>query len=197
MVKQRENSLHTKYMSTISIDQQLMESMKTNDGSNLWHRSFEQPVLLVFLRHFGCTFCREAHSDIAKIKDRIEEVGTKIIFVHMTDDKVAERYFQRYDLSGAIHISDPQCQYYAKFGLVKGNFTQLFGLQSWIRGFQAAIIDGNGVGYKQVGDGFQMPGVLVVHEGQIKEAFIHKLSHDRPDYEQLVLNCCEVGDSQG
>lgn len=192
MVKQKENSIYSSFMKTISVDQQVMENMQTSEGSNLWHSSFEQPVLLVFLRHFGCTFCREALADIAKLKGKIEQSGIKIIFVHMTDDKVAERYFQRYDLAGAVHISDPTCNYYAKFGLVKGNFTQLFGLQSWIRGFQSAVIEGNGAGYKQVGDGFQMPGVFVVHEGQIKGAFIHKLSHDRPDYEQLVMNCCEV-----
>lgn len=192
MVKQKENSFHARFMKTISVDQQVMESMHTSDGSNLWHRSFDQPVLLVFLRHFGCTFCREALADIAKIKEKIESSGIQIIFVHMTEDKVAERYFQRYDLPGAVHISDPTCDFYAKFGLVKGNFTQLFGLQSWIRGFQSAVVEGNGVGYKQVGDGFQMPGVFVVSEGKIIDAFIHKLSHDRPDYERLVMNCCEV-----
>jgi peroxiredoxin len=179
-------------MNTFSIDQEVMESMLTNGGSSLWDLTFEHPVLLVFLRHFGCTFCREALSDIAKIKPRIEELGTKVIFVHMTENKIADRYFQRYQLAGATHISDPECKFYAEFGLVKGNFTQLFGLQSWIRGFQAGIIEGNGISYKQVGDGFQMPGVFVIQEGKIKDAFIHRLSHDRPDYEGLIANCCEV-----
>lgn len=179
-------------MNTILIEQEVMENMKTNEDTNLWHLSFSHPVLLVFLRHFGCTFCREALSDIAKMKPKIEETGTKVVFVHMTENKLADRYFQRYDLSGAVHISDPQCEYYAKFGLVKGNFNQLFGLQSWIRGFQAGVINGHGAGFKQIGDGFQMPGVFVIHEGKIKDAFIHRLSHDRPDYEKLVLECCSI-----
>lgn len=179
-------------MNTISIEQEVMESMTTNEGGNLWHLSFSQSVLLVFLRHFGCTFCREALSDIAKMMPKIEMTGIKVIFVHMTEDKIADRYFQRYDLAGAVHISDPQCQYYEKFGLVKGNFNQLFGLQSWIRGFQAGVIDGHGAGFKRIGDGFQMPGVFVIQEGKVTDSFIHRLSHDRPDYEQLVLNCCSV-----
>ena len=179
-------------MSTFLVDQETMESMLTNQGTNLWHLSFEHPVLLVFLRHFGCTFCREALSDIAKIKPRIESKGIGVVFVHMTENKIADRYFQRYELPGAVHISDPECDYYAKFGLVKGNFTQLYGLQSWIRGFQSSVIEGNGAGFRQIGDGFQMPGVFVIYEGKIKDAFIHRLSHDRPDYESLVLNCCEI-----
>lgn len=174
------------------ISQALLESMVTNAGESLWHSSFRQPVLLVFLRHFGCTFCREALADIAKSRPKIEMTGTRVVFVHMTDNKTAERYFQRYELTGAIHISDPACKFYEAFGLVKGNFTQLFGLQSWIRGFQSAIVEGHGVGHKQIGDGFQMPGVFVIQEGHIKESFIHKLSHDRPDYIQLVENCCRI-----
>jgi hypothetical protein len=179
-------------MDNILIEREIMEEMITNEGESLWSLSFQQSVMLVFLRHFGCTFCREALSDIAKKKAKIEEAGIRVVFVHMTENKIADRYFQRYNLSEAIHISDPECKYYSNFGLVKGNFTQLFGLQSWIRGFQAGIVDGNGVGFQQIGDGFQMPGVFVIREGEIKDAFIHRLSHDRPDYEQLALNCCEI-----
>ncbi|MEN0004842.1 MAG: SelL-related redox protein [Bacteroidota bacterium] len=166
-----------------------LQEMVTNTGENLFDLSVKQPVLLIFLRHFGCTFCREALADISKQKGHIEELGTKIVFVHMTDDVVADRYFNRYELENAIHISDPDCKFYAGFGLVKGSFTQLFGLQSWIRGFSAGVVNGHGVG-PQLGDGFQMPGAFVIQNGEIKESFIHKLASDRPDYKNLVENCC-------
>ena len=29
------------------------------------------PVLLVFLRHFGCSFCRQAISDVADLEGRV------------------------------------------------------------------------------------------------------------------------------
>ncbi len=109
----------------------------------------------------------------------------------MAEAEIAERYFNRYNLPKAIHISDPECKYYKAFGLMKGNFTQLFGLQTWIRGFQAGLMEGHGIG-PQLGDGFQMPGVFVIQDGEIKEAFIHKLASDRPDYENLVKNCCAL-----
>ncbi len=166
----------------------VLSKMVTNKGESLFDISMRKPVLLVFLRHFGCTFCREALSDIAKRRENIEEMGSKIIFVHMTDNETAERYFNRYDLEGAEHISDPECFFYKTFGLLKGTFTQLFGLQSWIRGFQVGVLDGRGVG-PQLGDGFQMPGVFMVIDGEIKESFIHKLASDRPDYLKLV-QCC-------
>ncbi len=173
-----------------NMDEELLSNMELNTGETLFDYSLQHPVLLVFLRHFGCTFCREALADIAKQRDNIEGQGTRIVFVHMTTDDIAERYFNRYGLEGAIHISDPECKFYAAFGLVKGNFTQLFGLSSWIRGFSAGVVAGHGVG-PQLGDGFQMPGVFVIQDGEVKSSFIHKLASDRPDYLDLV-KCCAM-----
>ena len=59
-----------------------------------------------------------------------------------------------------------------------------------MRGFSAGVVKGHGIG-AQLGDGFQMPGVFVLRDGQIRESFIHKLSSDRPNYEKLA-KCCAV-----
>lgn len=171
--------------------EETLQQMITNEGVNLWDLSKESPILLVFLRHFGCVFCREALSDISKQKESLEAKGTKVVFVHMADANIAERYFQRYELEGATHICDPECIFYRAFGLAKGSFTQLFGLSTWIRGFNAGVVKGHGVSTQQLGDGFQMPGLFVIQEGQIKDQYIHKLASDRPDYERLV-DCCAV-----
>lgn len=174
----------------LSVENELLLQMVTNEGANLIDLSESKPILLVFLRHFGCTFCREALADISKEREAIEASGSELVFVHMTDNEIAERYFNRYGLEGVQHISDPECIYYTKFGLVKGNFTQLFGLQSWIRGFSAGVAAGHGIG-PQLGDGFQMPGAFVIQDGEVKNSFIHKLASDRVDYLGLV-KCCEV-----
>jgi len=146
---------------------------------------------LVFLRHFGCTFCREALQDLAKKQEQIAAAGTQLIFVHMADNATAENYFERYKLRQAEHVADPSCQFYQTFGLTKGSPRQLFGLQSWIRGFEAGVIKGLGVGL-QLGDGFQMPGVFAIFEGKIKSSFIHKLASDRPEHLDLLKDCCKV-----
>ncbi|MCB0557080.1 MAG: redoxin domain-containing protein [Phaeodactylibacter sp.] len=173
-----------------NFDTELFNEMMANTGQSLRELSENQPVLLVFLRHFGCTFCREALSDISEKREEIERMGTKVVFVHMTENSIADRYFSRYGLEGAVHISDPECRYYKLFGLIKGNMTQLFGLQTWIRGFSAGVMGGHGLG-PQLGDGFQMPGLFVIQDGVLKNSFIHKLASDRPDYVDLV-RCCSV-----
>jgi peroxiredoxin len=172
------------------MEKQIFEQMIANTGETLSVMSHEKPIMLVFLRHFGCTFCREALADISKRKNDIEATGTRIVFVHMASDEIAERYFNRYKLEGATHISDPDCKYYKAFGLVKGNLTQLFGLQTFIRGFESSVIEGHGLG-PMLGDGFQMPGIFVIQEDEIKESFIHKLASDRPNYVELA-KCCAI-----
>ncbi|MDX1939960.1 MAG: SelL-related redox protein [Saprospiraceae bacterium] len=174
----------------VNVEADVLSQMMTNTGESICRMSNRQPIMLIFLRHFGCTFCREALSDIAKRRKDIESTGAKIVFVHMADVETAERYFSRYNLEGSTHISDPECRYYMAFGLVKGNFHQLFGLHFFIRGFQSAVLEGHGTG-KLIGDGFQMPGVFVIQEGEIKESFVHKLVSDRPDYIELA-KCCAI-----
>lgn len=166
-----------------------IRSMQTNLGESVAELSRQQPVLLIFLRHFGCTFCREALGDIANQRNDFAEKNVKVVLVHMTDNDVADKYFKKYELEGIHHVSDPQCEFYKAFGLLKGNFHQLFGLQSWIRGFEAGVIEGHWVGYQQLGDGFQMPGAFSLHNGEVVNAFVHKIASDRPDYWKLVEHC--------
>ncbi|MEL7163160.1 MAG: peroxiredoxin-like family protein [Bacteroidota bacterium] len=171
---------------------QAVQQMTTVSCKSVRSLSERQPILLVFLRHFGCTFCREALDDLSKRMEEIKSYGSKLVLVHMSDLETAERYFAKYGLRGVDHVSDPTCRYYEAFGLTKGTARQLFGLHSWIRGFQAGVIDGHGVGTKQLGDGFQMPGVFVLQDGRVINQFIHKLAGDRPEYVSLLASCCEV-----
>lgn len=175
----------------IDFDINVLKHMQTRAGHNLLHLSHEQPVMLIFLRHFGCTFCRESLDDLSRHRLEIETMGTRLVLVHMSDYPTAEKYLHRYQLYDIDHISDPECSYYAAFKLAKGSLTQLFGLRSWIRGFEVGVLNGHGIG-RQIGDGFQMPGVFMIHNGQVKESFIHKQASSRPDYVSLVKNCCAI-----
>ncbi len=168
-----------------------LRRMTTQHGASVGSLSQAQPVLLVFLRHFGCTFCREAMADLAARRQEFESCGIRLVMVHMTTAEVAERWFERYRLVGVDHVSDQSCEHYGAFELTKGNFHQLFGLHAWIRGFDAGVVQGHWVGAQQLGDGFQMPGVFSIHKGRVAEGFVHKLVSDRPDYWGL-LECCAV-----
>lgn len=183
-------------MITGYVDQEIMEQMVTNSGQDVLTLSRKQGIMLVFLRHFGCTFCRQGLATIAEKRAAIEEKGLKIVFVHMTTSEIADAYFERYEIRQPLYINDPECKFYTAFGLTKGTFTQLFGLQTWIRGFQAGILDGHGIG-PRLGDDFQMPGVFIIQNGEVVESFVHKLASDQPDYDALIKNCCGLPEAFG
>lgn len=161
-----------------------LSRMKTNKGRSVEEISAHNPVLLVFLRNFGCTFCRQALSDIRRDKDRINQNNAQIVLVHLNDETVTRKYMERYELTDVERVMDKHMKFYADFGLVKGNFKQLFGLQNWIKGFESAVVNGHGIS-PPIGDGLQMPGVFLIDQGQVINEFIHKSASDRPDYVQL------------
>jgi peroxiredoxin len=156
-------------------------------GRSLMQLSQESPVLVVFLRHFGCTFCREALADLSKQRPQIEANGTTIALVHMGTEDEANFMLERYGLSKIHHISDPLRRIYRSFSLRRGSWGQLFGWKVWQRGFQSGILEGHGLGRLQ-GDGFQMPGAFLVDHGQIVAEYRHSSASDRPDYRQLAAS---------
>ena len=171
----------------VTTDERALSTMRTNRGKTLAELSDDQPVLVVFLRHFGCTFCREALADLASKRQQIEETGVAIALVHMGTAAEGDSLFAKYELSDLPHVSDPECRLYRELGLERGRLSQLLGPGIWWRGFKAAIMNGHGIG-KLVGDGFQMPGVFLIHHGDVIRSYHHADASDRPDYAELA-NC--------
>lgn len=130
-------------------------------------------------------FCREAMEDISKVKNEIMEKGVEIVLVHMSDQETADKFLKKFKIEDLSHISDPSTEFYQAFGLMKGNFNQLFGLQNWMRGFDAAFMKGHGVSVP-IGDGFQMPGIFLMSGNNIEKSYVHKSISDRPDYVDLA-----------
>lgn len=144
---------------------------------------------MVFLRHFGCIYCKEAMNDIRKKREEWKGKNINVILVHMAEEGTAEKYFAEHGISGIEHVANPDCDLYAAFGLTKGTASQLFGLKNWIRGFEVTVIKGNLPGLRRIGDGFQMPGVFLISKGKIMDSYIHASASDRPDYDKLI-ECC-------
>jgi peroxiredoxin len=164
-----------------SFDQVLRSVTLAPSGQTLLDASRAAPHMVVFLRHSGCTFCREALTDLARDQSRLNAQGVRLVLVHMGSPEQGETLVKSFGLDGAVPISDPQKRLYAAFNLARGSLTQLFGPRVWVRGFVAGILRRHGVG-ALVGDGFQMPGAFLVHQGVIRRAFRHADAADRPDY---------------
>jgi peroxiredoxin len=158
----------------------LIAEAKTTEGTSLRQLSQARPTLVVFLRHSGCTFCREAMADIAARREQIEKNGMAIALVHMGRPEEFSRFARSYGLESVPAFPDPERRLYRGLGLRRGTIAQLLGLQVWIRGARA-FFSGHRVGLL-AGDGAQMPGAFVIRDGVVIKRFHHKSAADRPDY---------------
>ncbi|MEO8680316.1 MAG: SelL-related redox protein [Vicinamibacterales bacterium] len=142
------------------------------------------PVLVIVLRHFGCTFCREAIADVARSREAIREAGAAVAFVHGASVAEAEPWFRDPALADAVVISDPALEHYRAFGLGRTGAQSLIDPKIWARGAVCALSHGFG---PQPADLMrQLPGVFLVHHGQVLAEYRHRSPADRPDYISLL-----------
>lgn len=159
---------------------------RSQHGVSLGEMSKQGAVLVIFLRHFGCTFCREALADLAEQREAIEAQGVGIALVHMADEEEAARLFGSYGLGDLPRVADTNQAVYRAFGLPKGTVGSLFGPKVWWRGFRAGLMEGHGLGAPRQ-DPFQMPGVFLVFHGEVIRTYRHQSAADRPDYVRLAV----------
>jgi hypothetical protein len=139
--------------------------------------------LLVFIRHVGCTFCREALADLAAQRSQLEAAGHRLAVVHMSPPANAAALLARYKLEDIDQFSDPDCRLFRAFELERGTLWQVLGPAVWRRGLFALLRHGLG---KPEGDGFQLAGVFLLRDSRIVASFRHATSADRADYLKLA-----------
>src|ERR1700756_2702256 len=90
----------------------VLQEYRTESGRTLLELVDESPVLLIFLRHFGCSFCRQTLDDVSRIREQIEARGVRPVFVHLGTPERAKPYFDYYHLSDIERVSDPEATLY-------------------------------------------------------------------------------------
>lgn len=162
------------------------DPIRTESGAELFALSHESPVLLIFLRHFGCSFCRKAISDVAELAPELARRNVRPVFVHLGTPEVAQAHFAYYSIPDVERIHDPEARLYREFGLDRQHPARSLinpkDLWSW---FLRGDIFRYGVG-KIDTDGHQMPGVFFLRDGKIVRSFRHRNISDQPDYRKLI-----------
>ena len=164
----------------------VLNKTRTESGRTLLELVDERPALLVFLRHFGCAFCRQALEDVANSRSEIEAHGVKPVFVHLGSPERAKPYFDYYHLSDVERVSNPDGSLYREpaFELARVNVFQLFRPAVWV-GWARGALRRHGLGWVKE-DGFQMPGVFLLRDRAIARAYRHRTIADRPNYLALA-----------
>jgi hypothetical protein len=166
---------------------EVLAGVRTESGAALLELTEASPVLLIFLRHFGCTFCRKTISDVADVAPKLEALGVRPVFVHMGTSAIAKAHFDHYGLSEVERVNDPDKALYGMpmFALERKNWlAQGFQPAVWAGWLKGAIFQ-HGIGMVR-GDGDQMPGIFFLKGGEIARRFRYRTIADEPDYLRLV-----------
>jgi thiol-disulfide isomerase/thioredoxin len=169
------------YCENIKVPAAVWDVACSNLPYTLGGLSEKQPTLIVFLRHLGCTFCRQALADLKKYRQEIEGKGVQLSLIHMVEDDKSSALFEKYGLGDLPRFSDPEKIIYQGFGLKRGGVSSLLGLSVWLKGFRATVLEGNLPGAIQ-GDVGQLPGVFLLRQRRVIAGYIHDTAADRPDY---------------
>jgi hypothetical protein len=165
----------------------VLQDFRTETGRTLLELLDESPILLIFLRHFGCSFCRQTLEDVSKLRGTIEAKGVRPVFVHLGSPERAKPYFDYYGLSAVERVSNPDASLYARpvFDLgrkhVLSHFLDPAVWKAWLTG----SIRKHGIGLIHE-DGEQMPGIFYLREGKIVRRFRYVTIADEPDYQKLI-----------
>ncbi len=151
----------------------VLENARSQSGKSIVELAAASPLLIVFLRHAGCPFCREALNDIAESRATIEAAGVRIVLVHPGD--------LRHNPANLDTISDPARELYRAFGLKRGSVLQLFGPRALWRALAEGSVFRFGLGLPRT-DPAQMPGVFLISRDTVIGSFRHTSISDRPDY---------------
>lgn len=176
---------HEETRSGIGSFREEMERAKTSSGESLWELSHRQPILLVFVRHHGCTFCREAVHDVGQQTESMQQAGVKPVIVHMgsmDDGQQLLKWSGRNDLES---VSDPDRRLFRAVELKFGSLWQLAGPYVIWRSLFGGPVFKFGFG-KMIGNGQQLAGVFLVDRGQILRSYRHQTAADRPNYADIA-----------
>ncbi len=136
------------------------------------------PNLLIFLRHFGCIFCRETVADLRSAVDQIEGYP-KVIFFFQGSSTEGRVFLSRY-WPDACAIADRGKAFYREFGIHRGNLRELFGREVW-REHRRAAAKGHSLG-RPSSDPLMMPGVFWVEDGEVRWQHQFRHAGDHPDW---------------
>jgi peroxiredoxin len=160
--------------------------------ASLWA---SRPLLLVFVRHFGCPQCKELLDFITQNKTRLEGVPLAVALV--TQGTPAETLeFCRVHAPGQLCLSDPQRQAYSAYKIERAGLRQTFlSPRVWAANWRASRQKGYQTEWPPAGqDAMQMAAVFVIGaDGRIRLPYYYDDIADHPALELLLSGILSTG----
>ena len=138
-------------------------------------------TLLVFLRHFGCIFCRETVGELRKATTEIDDFPDVLFFFQGTPTE--GRAFLRRDWPNARAVADPDLEFYERFGVRRASYLEALGPAVFSAGRKARKKGYEGGSLS--GDIWRMPGIFVVEGERVIWSYRPRHAADHPDFNEI------------
>jgi peroxiredoxin len=160
-------------------------TVKDPDGHDvrlgqLWAK---QTAVLVFVRHFGCLFCRQQVTDLVAQRERIHALGAELVVIgHGTVDE-ARAFRDEHHLTCPL-FTDPERQAYRALEMRHGRRTLMtprvvvHTVTAMLQGFRQTFV---------AGDPLQQGGVIVIAPGGVERyRHISREAGDHPPVSRIL-----------
>lgn len=147
---------------------------------DLW---MDGPAVVVWLRHFGCMFCREQTAEFRARAADITARGASLVLVGNGGLIQARDFRDRY-CPGCTLLTDPDLTSYRAIG-ARGGVLNTVGPRAWASGIRALR---RGARQRSVqGHAFQQGGVLVLAPGnRVLFSYISEAAGDHPKVDDVL-----------
>jgi peroxiredoxin len=154
------------------------------DGAATTLRSqlHQGPLAVVFVRHFGCIFCRERAAQVCARKAEFERRAARVVLVGPGAPDKAARFALRHGCGFSV-FTDPTLGVQQRAGLRRGlgSMLRLRAIVNFVRALRA--------GFRQTaveGDAWQQGGALVFdRDGGLRHAQVDRVAGDPLDLDRL------------
>lgn len=141
------------------------------------------PAVVVWLRHFGCMFCKEQAKAFRTVRGEIEDLGARLVFVGNGEVRWARGFADEY-CEGCRVLTDPQLSSYRAIGARRGGRSMLD--PRILRNGVRALLHGNPQ-TRILGPAGQQGGVLVVLPGdEVAYAYLSEIAGDHPPAAEVL-----------
>ena len=143
------------------------------------------PLAVVFVRHFGCIFCRERTAQLCARKGEFEQRAVRVVLVGPGAPDKAARFALRHGCGFPV-FTDPTLGVQKNAGLRRGRWStlRLRALVNLVRALRS--------GFRQTaveGDAWQQGGALLFDgDGRLRHAQVDRVAGDPLDLDRLLAS---------
>lgn len=140
------------------------------------------PTLLVFLRHFGCPFCKETIAGL-RAASQASANYPAVLFFYQGSPTEGKAFLRRY-WPEARAIADPDALFYDGFGIARGGIMQMFHpavIPALVRAGAKGFLGGDDGG----GDTRRMPGLFLARGGEVLWSHLARHQADHPEFARI------------